>query len=57
MRRVRTYGRLLRRRISPARIWQTVLAGIILAGIYGCLPGTETEIARAWMEKFLERFR
>jgi TctA family transporter len=49
--------RLAMRRISPKRIWQAVMAGIILAVIYGCLPGTETEIARAWMEKFLERFR
>jgi hypothetical protein len=49
--------RLIRQRIAPRRIWQAVLAAIFLGVIYGCLPGTETEIARAWMEKVLGRLR
>jgi hypothetical protein len=57
MMRVRIYSRLLKRRISPKRIWQAVLTGIILAGIYALLPGPETAIARQWVEAMLGRFR
>jgi hypothetical protein len=43
--------------MAPKRIWQAVFAAIILAGIYGCLPASETTIARTWLEAFLGRFR
>jgi hypothetical protein len=44
-------------RISPKRIWQAALTLILMAGIYACLSGPETVIARQWIEAMLGRFR
>jgi len=57
MRQVRTYRRILSARMAPKRIWQAVLALILLMGIYLFLPAPEIAIARQWMEAMLGRFR
>lgn len=49
--------RLVTRRMAPKRIWQAALMLILMAGIYACLSGPETAIARTWLEGFLGRFR
>lgn len=43
--------------MAPKRIWQAVLALILLMGIYLFLPAPEIAIARQWMEAMLGRFR
>ena len=57
MRQVRTYRRILSARMAPKRIWQAVLAVILLIGIYLFLPTSEIAIARTWLETFLGRLR
>ena len=54
MRRVR---QILKRRISPKRIWQAVLVAILLAGIFGFLSGLETALAQTWLEAMLARLK
>lgn len=49
--------KLIKRRMSPKRIWQAVLAVILLGGIHLFLSGPETAIARQWVETMLGRFR
>ncbi len=49
--------RFIKRRMAPKRIWQAVLAIILLMGIYLFLPAPEIAIARTWLETFLSRFR
>lgn len=51
------FERYLTARTAPRRIWQTVLALIILSGIYLLLPPAEITAARAWMEMVLGRLR
>ena len=52
---------LLRRfataRTASKRIWQTVLAAVLLLGMYALLPAADMPIARVWLETFLSRFR
>jgi uncharacterized MnhB-related membrane protein len=53
----RVYRRLLTRRMAPKRIWQAVLAGVLLVAFYLLLPAPEVATARAWLETMLGRFR
>jgi hypothetical protein len=57
VRRIRAYGWILTRRYPPNRIWQAILAALLLAGIYGFLSGLETAIARQWVRHLLARLR